>query len=101
MTIKYAFVIIFIHLCFQDGMILAPVRRLMDKFITSEYIRKPLYECPVCMSGIYTLSFWILEGNAVSTDVLWAIGVTGGIVAVLSPFVEQTIFSIQKRMTDG
>lgn len=99
MSIKYAFVIIFIHLCFQDGMILAPVRRLLDRFIKSEYVRKPLYDCVVCMSGIYTLCFWLIEFKSPSTDVLWCIGVTGGIVAVLSPFIEQTIFTIQKNLT--
>lgn len=100
-ALKYALAIVFIYSCFQDGMILAGLRRMIDHFITSDMLKKPLYDCMVCMSGLYTCIFCAIDGLPLSFDIVWLIAVVGGINVVLSPFVEQTIFSIQKRMTDG
>lgn len=98
MTVKYALIIIFIHACFQEGMILAPFRRILDGGLP-QWLRKPLYECIICMSGIYVLAFWGLDGFVVGYDTAVTIAMVGGINIILSPFVELTIFELQRKMT--
>lgn len=98
--LKLSLIIIFIHACFQEGMIFAPIRRDIDD-IFPEFIQKPLYACIVCMSGIYVTALWLLfYKKALSIDMLEAIAVVGGINAVLGPFVDLTIFEIQRKMTN-
>lgn len=79
-----------IHVCTWDGMIFnRPAERLgslLDRFSVS-ILRKPLFECLICMGGIYTLvldsllfglSWWVL------VDMLAVIGLNTIISAEIS-----------------
>lgn len=100
MCIKYSLCIIFLHLCFQEGMILAGVRRFIARYIlVVPWMRKPVYDCLVCMAGMWTVILWFLDGNTISTDLLWCIAKVGGMNAIATPFVEGAIFEILKKHT--
>lgn len=103
MTLQYSLIIIFIHACLQEGMILGKLRWLMDEYIPYEWIRKPLYDCVVCMSGTYTVALWFIKDHRpLSWDLLWTICIVGGINVVLSPIVDAMIFEFHRRRTsDG
>jgi hypothetical protein len=55
--------IVFVYACYQEGMFLFPLRRLMDKVISYLpakvylWIRKPLFYCLTCMSSVYGILF--------------------------------------------
>lgn len=51
------------------------------------------------MSGVYVVAFYLLDGFVIGIDTAWAIAMVGGINTILSPFVEQTIFDLQRKMT--
>lgn len=50
-----------IHVCMWDGMIFGKLRACIDSLlyttfgVNAHYISMPLYECPTCMGGIWTL----------------------------------------------
>ncbi|HET6255850.1 MAG TPA: hypothetical protein VFE32_17365 [Puia sp.] len=51
--------ILAVYVCFQEGMILAPVRRWLWR-ILPQVLHKPAFECLTCMGGFWTLVFYVL-----------------------------------------
>lgn len=43
-----AFTVLFIHITFWEGMIFESIGKLLKSL--PNYIRKPLYDCPICMT---------------------------------------------------
>ena len=97
---EYSLAIIFRYTCFQDGMILAAVRRHLDRVIKNEWVKKPLFNCVVCMCGLYSILFWVVNTNPISMDLLKVILLVGGINVLAGPLVETTIFDLLKRKTN-
>lgn len=56
--------ILAIWVCFQDGMILGPVRRMLERILPT-ILRKPLFECLTCMGGVWTVFFWWIGGQEI------------------------------------
>lgn len=71
----------FIHACTWDGMIFGFVRRKLYYFPV--WIKKPLYDCVICMSPWYAGAIWFLFGNAPSINTIYFMLITGGINAIL------------------
>lgn len=110
MAFQYAFIIIFIHACLQEGMIFGKIRWMLDEIIAYEWARKPLYDCVVCMSGLYTVILWFTkDGHKVdfehwdwaswNFDLLWMVCIVGGIITVLAPLVDAAIFDFHRKRT--
>lgn len=88
-SLAIAFVIQFIHALFWEGMIFGFIGAKLDNLLPS-YIRKPLYDCPICMApwwGSVILFFFSLAGIVqLPSAGLWVttLLVTGGINVILS-----------------
>jgi len=68
----------------QEGMIFGKLRPYLDK-IESEYIRKPLYECLICMASIHGLWMWfIIWGGEITFDLVPYLLATCGILTIIS-----------------
>lgn len=81
----------------QPGMIFGGIRWFLDEHIKRSWIRKPLYECVVCMSGIWTICIWLLkESEPLSMETTWTIACVGGINFILSPAIEYAIIQLSK-----
>jgi hypothetical protein len=52
--------ILAIHVCFQDGMILAGLRRWLYRTLPLA-LHKPAFDCLTCMGGFWTLVIYVLE----------------------------------------
>lgn len=50
-AIIIAFVVLFLHACTWEGMIFGFVSKKLHRL--PDYIKKPLYDCPICMSPYY------------------------------------------------
>lgn len=109
-ALQYSLIIIFINACMQQGMIFGKLRMWLDGWLP-EVIQKPLYDCIICMSGIYTVGIWLFINlpELSFTEILqnWypklkaimlLIAMVGGINTVLSPFVELTIFELMRKL---
>lgn len=51
--VVFTLTVFFIHATFQEGMILSPVRNMIDLHLP-HFITKPLYDCPTCMGVWYS-----------------------------------------------
>ncbi len=102
--LKYSLAIIFIHVCYQDGMIFWWLRRWFELDIADgklKWLNKPVHECVICMSGIYTLAFWIVQARPINpVEIMKTVLIVGGINVLLSPFVEQSIFDFRRKATE-
>jgi len=102
--LKYSLAIIFIHVCYQDGMIFSWLRRCFELVIGNgrfAWLNKPLHECVICMSGMYTIVFWITQARPINpVEIIKTVLIVGGINVVLSPFIEQSIFDFRRKATD-
>lgn len=78
-----------IHVCTWDGMILHKPAELVGgllDWLQLSILRKPLFECPMCMGGIYTLIIDpLLFGLSwyVIADMLGVIGLNTIIAALI------------------
>lgn len=65
-VITISLIIVSIHVSLMDGMIFGQIRQKLDLFfdrIHMEILRMPLYECIICMGGIWSLIIYpILYG---------------------------------------
>lgn len=55
-----AFIVLFLHICTREGMIFSFVSALLKPL--PDYIKKPLYDCPICMT-IWWGSLILFLGN--------------------------------------
>lgn len=57
-----AFICIAIHIIFTwKGMLFYPVGKWLQLRL-NKYIKKPLFDCPMCMSSFWTLMYWLYMG---------------------------------------
>ena len=57
-AIEISLIITAIYVCLSDGMVLSPIRVYVSNFLDKiglELLKKPLFDCLICMGGIYSL----------------------------------------------
>lgn len=59
-VIKCSLIITAIYACFWDGMIFGNIRAWMDERIPY-MLRKPIYDCIICMSSLWGTSYYIIQ----------------------------------------
>jgi hypothetical protein len=99
-SVILTFLVVFIHASMWQGMIFAKAGRLFSKLPT--YIRKPLFECIVCMAPWWGVFIYtgIWQWNVV--DVLLCVIVSAGINVLISSKVEDaSVYYISKSIQDG
>lgn len=55
-----------------------------------EWLRKPIYECLMCMGGVWTVVFWVGEEKPISFQLLFAILITIGLNKLWCSLLELT-----------
>lgn len=79
-----------IHASTWDGMILEPIRIWLDSKLSNKYgkyIKKPLYECLICMSSVYTIIYSVLTYGCISANTLVLIITVAGLNTLLMHFL--------------
>lgn len=80
-----AFVVWFIHACTWEGMIFSGIAQRLWTLPT--WLKKPLYDCPICMAPWWGMLILILQGNPPCLNALIAVCIAGGINAVIVSFI--------------
>jgi hypothetical protein len=71
----------------KPGMIFAGLRPLLEK-IPYTFIRKPLFECIICMTSIWGTAAWFFFWKMpLSTDLILYLLITVGIMTVISYYI--------------
>ena len=84
MSTATACMIVGIWVTLQEGMIFHKVGKLLYK-IPSEFIRKPLFECMICMASIHGLWIWFVFWNGgLSLEMIPYLLTTCGILTIIS-----------------
>lgn len=61
-----SFICIAIHIIFTwKGMLLYPVGKWLQLRL-NKYIKKPLFDCPMCMASFWTLMYWLIIQGEIS-----------------------------------
>ena len=48
-----------VYMCFEEGMILFPLKVRLKKVIKNEWYHKPLFSCVRCMASVYSfITYW-------------------------------------------
>jgi hypothetical protein len=79
-----------IHAATWDGMILEPIRIWLDSKLSNKYgkyVKKPLYECLICMSSVWTIIYSLLNYGCINTSTFILIIVVAGINTLLMHFI--------------
>lgn len=75
--------ILAIYVCINwPGMIFNRALPYLEEY-TPAFIKKPLYECLICMSSVYTTLAWLLTYGTLHWQLLWAILIVAGINTLL------------------
>ena len=99
-AIQYSLIITFIFICYQDGMIFGWLRRFFERLNMPEWVNKPLFDCNICMSGLYTVLLWFVKDHHhLSFNLLWMICLVGGINVIISPFIEGAVMDYLMKLT--
>lgn len=90
-SITVALIVFFIHSLFWEGMILSFIAETLFEIPT--FIKKPLFECVICMTPWYGLVIYFFCARLSAWDgsvfsVVITLLVASGINAVLSQFIE-------------
>lgn len=84
-----SFVILFIHACFWPGMILGFISESMEWM--PGYIRKPVYECVICMTPWWSILISIIFPEYFRYEdlqqFLITIAIAGGIATLFDKFI--------------
>jgi len=100
-SILTALFIVGISISLQDGMIFGFVRRSLDKFMIPDLIAKPLYDCAICMSSVWSVTVYYLIYGSLSWYLLLIIPCTAGLMVIVSPVLDEFIFIYQRHRTNG
>lgn len=73
--------IIFIHILFWDGMLLAPIKYWLHSLLPL-WFRKPLYDCLICMTSVWGIALYFLEWNH-QFNIIWFLFAVGGINTII------------------
>lgn len=74
-------IILFVNATTQDGMIFGFVRKGL--YFLPVWIKKPLYDCLVCMSPWYAFAIWFLLGGRMEFELVHFVLIVGGLNALL------------------
>lgn len=92
-----AMIVYFFHACTWEGMIFAVVDKALKN--QPDYLRKPLYDCPICMSvwwGPVIISIGILARAWVITN-LWQLILTVFLSAAINIFFAYIISNLKNK----
>lgn len=88
--IEISFIIVAIWAVMLDGMILFSLRRYLSNKLDNtrlEWLKMPLFDCLICMGGIYTLILYpILYGFDI--DIIKTMLIVIGINTLLTNFIQ-------------
>ncbi len=101
-SLQYSLIIIAIYMCYQQDMILYYPRLVLEVLVDFtyntplyDYLRKPLYDCVVCMSSVYTILLWFVKDHQpLSMDLVWTIFMVAGLNTLAGPFIDGTLFNL-------
>lgn len=88
-ALNIALIITAIHVSMWDSMIFAKIRLYLQRL--PNWTHKPLFECLICMGGVYTLILYPLMYGfdyQIITTMLQVIGINTIIVALISKMYE-------------
>lgn len=72
-----------------EGMIFGKIREVGDD-VLADWVRYPLYECPICMSFWYgSVFYWIFFGESIKGWLVVIFG-TMGLAAIIIKFLKAT-----------
>jgi hypothetical protein len=78
-----------VYVCIHwQGMILNFTKPYLQRFIPAP-ARKPVYDCLVCMSSVWTTAIWLLVYGWPQWHLLWAILIVAGMNTLLSITLEK------------
>lgn len=80
-AIIIAFATLFLHACTWEGMIFGFIPAITWNW--AEWIKKPLYDCPICMSFWWGGMILLLLGNSFSIEFFITLLAAGGINVLL------------------
>lgn len=79
-----SFITIAIHIIFTwKGMLLYKVGKWLQLRLPT-YVKKPLFDCPMCMASFWTLVYWLYKYQSVSVQTLIMMFIVCGINTLLS-----------------
>lgn len=72
-----SFIVFAIWYTYQEGEIFGALGKWFEKHLP-EKLHQPVYECPVCMGGIYgAILYWLIWGNSIKEWLIVNIAVIG------------------------
>lgn len=88
-SICISFTTLAIYVCIQwQGLILHRAKTWLDKIIPP-VVRKPLYDCLICMSSVWTITFWLLIRHRPEWLMLWAVLIVAGMNTLICLTLEK------------
>lgn len=84
-----SFACVGIHISFQNGMIFNFIVPFLERDF-ADWVRKPLYECLICMGSFWTFFFWVEQIKPISFQLLFAILVVVGMNKIWCAILEHT-----------
>lgn len=89
-SLEISLMILAIHISMWEGMIFSKLRiwlsKILDKSKKTEWVKKPLFDCLMCMGGIWTaLLYLLLYGYDI--DLFKSILIVIGINSILDSIV--------------
>lgn len=81
--------ILAIYVCINwPGMIFNRALPYLEEY-TPAFIKKPLYECLICMSSIWGGSIYLIYFKSLHLDIVWAVLIIAGINTLLCLLLEK------------
>ena len=74
-----------LYAAMQEGMILAFIPRILSRLPRN--LRKPVFECMICMSGFWSIVLWFATGNALSWQLIFTIPAVAGLNTLADAFL--------------
>lgn len=72
-----------LYICIHwPGMVLNFTKPLLQLYVPP-LLKKPVYDCLICMSSVYTTLAWLLTYGTLHWQLLWAILIVAGINTLL------------------
>ncbi|MEX6689211.1 hypothetical protein QTN47_17005 [Danxiaibacter flavus] len=86
------------YMLFKQGMLLGRIRiasaNFLDKIFdwkTSRVVQKPLWDCLICMSSIWTVFWMALDGKTNVFAYLNTMLIVGGFAAIITSLIEEHV----------
>lgn len=87
LCLNTAMIITAVWIMLKPGMIFGWIRFYLEK-IPHKFIRKPLFECIICMSSVWGIFAWFFFWNMpLSNDLILYLLMTVGIMTIISYYI--------------